>query len=217
MSNNSGTNFTPSATGKSGWSTGGLGDLVGFIPGIGFNLWINGKPINGPTLGGGIKGIMPQAVQNVNNYNDFAQTRLTLREVWNTENYNCNKGGCAVKANRRIVTPFRAVTNAGDTLSRQNYSCGGTCQSFQSRPGLNGLRQRFGSISNACTADVFYSGKQIDPLVPAAACNVKFVYDSSDYITYLKQKAVNKNYNDRSYGGNDYLGAQVATRAIRRY
>ena len=29
--------------------------------------------------------------------------------------------------------------------------------------------------------------------------------------------SLKKNYNDKSYGGNDYSGAQVAIRAIRRY
>ena len=53
--------------------------------------------------------------------------------------------------------------------------------------------------------------------IPAAACNVKYVYDSSDYTTYLKQRAVNKNYNDLSYGGDDSNSSQSAQRAIRRY
>ena len=53
--------------------------------------------------------------------------------------------------------------------------------------------------------------------IPAAACNVKFVYDSSDYVTYLKQKAVNKNYNDLTYGGDQSKSSQSAIRAIRRY
>jgi len=33
----------------------------------------------------------------------------------------------------------------------------------------------------------------------------------------VKQQAVNKNYNDLSYGGNKYSGSQSAYRAIRRY
>jgi hypothetical protein len=62
-----------------------------------------------------------------------------------------------------------------------------------------------------------YSTYQLDTSIPAAACNVKYVYDSSDYTTYLKQKAINKNYNDLSYGGNDSSGSQSAYRAARRY
>jgi hypothetical protein len=33
----------------------------------------------------------------------------------------------------------------------------------------------------------------------------------------LKQRAVVKNYNDLSYGGDDNKSSQSATRAIRRY
>lgn len=212
MSNSVGTGFSPSASGKSGWSTGGLGDLVGIIPGLGFNILIGGsKFYNRPSLGGGMPGIMPQPLVDHDNSDEFAQTRFTLRDAWNTSSIS----GSGYP--KRMVGPFRAVNNAGDLLSRQNYSCGGTCQSFQSRPGLNGLRQRFGSISNACTADVFYSSNQLNPAIPASACNTRFVYDSSDYIRFRKNQAFNKNYNDRSFGGNEYSGSQSATRAIRRY
>ena len=62
-----------------------------------------------------------------------------------------------------------------------------------------------------------YNSLQLIKDIPAAACNVKFVYDSSDYITYLKQKAVVKNYNDLTYGGDDSNASQSALRAIRRY
>ncbi len=80
-------------------------------------------------------------------------------------------------------------------------------QSFQSRPGLHGLRGRFGAIKSLCDG----SG------IPPSSCNVKYVYDASDYVTYLKQKAVNKNYNDYSNAGNNNSGSQSAWRAIRRY
>ena len=116
-----------------------------------------------------------------------------------------------------MIGAFRAVNNAGDILSRQNYSCGGTCQSFQSRPGLKGLRSRFGSISTACVADVFYSSNQVNPAVPASACNTKFVYDGSDFIRFRRNQAINRNYNDRSFGGDDYSASQSAYRHIRRY
>jgi hypothetical protein len=208
MSNSIGTGFSPSATGKSGWSTGGFA----YGPGLTTNIYISNNPgLNRPSLGGGLRGIMPQPVVDHDNSHDFAKTRFFLRDAWNTSSYS----GSAYP--KRIVGPFRAVNNAGDILSRQNYSCGGTCQSFQSRPGLSGLRQRFGSISNACTSSVTYSANQVNPNVPASACNSKFVYDSSDYINFKKKQAVNKTYNDRSFGGDNYAAAQSAIRAIKRY
>ena len=208
MSNSTGTGFSPSATGKSGFTTGSLGDLVGRIPGIGFNIINkNGSPV----LGGGIRGIMPQSVMDHDNSDEFARTRFYLKDAWNTSS---TSGSSYPK---RIIGPFRAVNNAGDILSRQDYSCGGTCQSYQSRPGLKGLRGRFGSISASCTPSALYSSNQINAAVPASACNGKFVYDGSDYINFKKNQAINRNYNDRSFGGNDYSGSQSAIRAVRRY
>jgi len=197
MSNSIGRAFTPT-------SGGGLGDLTRLIKGLGYDVPIIVKDkAYGVSLGGGLKGFMPRT--DVTNYhsNDFAQIRFTLRDAWNTTRYSGQDG----LGNKRIITPFRAVNNAGDVLSRKNYSCGGSCQTYQSRPNLRGLRHRFGAIQDICD----------ETLIPPSACNVKYVYDSSDYITFLKQQAVNRNYNDRSFSGNDYSGAQSAIRAIKRY
>ena len=165
--------------------------------------------------GGAIQGWMPQQTQNVDKtYPEFEQIRWTLKEAWNTT-YPSQLRRNNLK--KPITTPFRAVNNAGDLLSRDNYSCGGTCQTPQSRPGLHGLRTHFGSVQSSCIPSATYSNLQLLDNVPAAACNVKYVYDSSDYTTYLKQRAVNKNYNDLTYGGDDSKSSQSAQRAIRRY
>jgi hypothetical protein len=44
--------------------------------------------------------------------------------------------------------------------------------------------------------------------------NPKFVYDGSDYTRYKKIKAVNKTYNDSSFGGANN-GAYVALNRVR--
>lgn len=185
------------------------------------------SPINGSNVafqafvvrpansGGAINGYMPQQTQNVDKrYPEFEHIRFTLKNAWNTT-YPSQLRRDNLK--QPITTPFRAVNNAGDLLSRLNYSCGGSCQSFQSRPGLRGLKSHFGAVQDTCIPSATYSSLQLLNNIPAAACNVKFVYDSSDYVTYLKQKAVNKNYNDLSYGGDQYKTSQSAVRAIRRY
>lgn len=189
---------------------------------IGYSSAINGsnvafqsfvvKPSNS---GGAINGYMPQTTQNVDKrYPEFEQIRFTLKNAWNTT-YPSQLRRDNLK--RPITTPFRAVNNAGDLMSRQSYSCGGSCQSFQSRPGLKGLRGHFGAVQHSCVPSAAYNSLQLLDNIPAAACNVKFVYDSSDYVTYLKQKAVNKNYNDLSYGGDQSNSTQSALKAIRRY
>lgn len=181
----------------------------------GSNVAFNFLVVNPKNPGGAIRGWMPQQTQNVDKrYKEYEQIRFTLKNAWNTT-YPSQLRANNLK--QSITTPFRAVNNAGDLLSRQNYSCGGTCQSFQSRPGLKGLRQRFGAVQDTCFPSAAYNNLQLLNTIPAAACNVKFVYDSSDYITYLKQKAVNKNYNDLTYGGDDSSASQSAIRAIRRY
>lgn len=172
----------------------GLGSLLQNIYGIGIEI----KNGNNIVRGGGRKGIMPRPVVNHENTNEFAKTRFELREAWNT-NY--------VRQDKKCVTPFRAVNNAGDALSRANYSCGGSCQTFQSRPGLKGLSQRFGSIYSFCDN----SG------VPPSSCNVKYVYDSSDYIKFARQQAENKTYNDLNFGGDSSNASQHTIRTIRRY
>ena len=189
---------------------------------IGYTSPINGSNVafsiyarNPASPGGAIRGWMPQTTQLTDKrYPEYEHIRYTLKNAWNTQ-YRSQLQRNNLK--QSITTPFRAVNNAGDLLSRENYSCGGTCQTPQSRPGLHGLSTHFGAISNSCTPSAVYNNLQQIKDIPAAACNVKFVYDSSDYITYLKQRAVNKNYNDLTYGGDDSNASQSAIRAIRRY
>jgi hypothetical protein len=208
MSNSIGTGFSPSANGTSGFTTGGIG-FASLIPGLGRPIYVKNNPNLRVELGGGIRGRMPQPLVDHDNTDQFARTRFTLRDAWNTTSYSGS-------SNRtRIVTPFRAVNNAGDLLSRQNYSVGGACQSYQSRPGLSGLRQRFGANQDTAPS-VVWSALQLNAAVPASTCNGKYVYDSSDYIRFRKNQAVNQNYNDLSFGGDQSSGSQVAYRSIRR-
>ena len=158
------------------------------------------------SLGRGIPGFIPQRlVDNDYGYEDYMHDRDIVVDGWNT-NYRREINALSGKP-ARAITPFRAVTNSGDLLSRKYYTCGGPCQTFQSRPGLNGLKQRFGAVMFKC------DGTNVAP----AACNTRYVYDSSDYARYLKQRSINQTYNNLSNGGNDSNAGQVAWRAIRRY
>jgi len=134
-------------------------------------------------LGGPHNGYSPQ--QTIDNYKDSSQVmiRKVLTKSW-------NNGYAANNTNTRKITPFRAVNNSGDFLSRQYYVCGGPNQVNADRPGWKG---HIGSIISKCDN----SG------VPSSTCNVKFVADSSDYTKYRKQSACVKNYNDLNFGGNN--------------
>jgi hypothetical protein len=139
--------------------------------------------LSGPNLGGGYEGISPQ--QTITNYksSDQTRTRRILRDSWNTAYATGTYNGY-----KRVVTPFRAVNNAGDFLARQYYTCGGPNQVNAVKPGMKNL---IGSIISHCD----------NTGVPAGSGNSKYVYDSSDYITFKRQQAVNQNYNDYSFGG----------------
>jgi hypothetical protein len=189
---------------------------------IGYSSAINGSnvafrsfAIDTKSPGGAINGWMPQTTELTDKrYNEYEDIRFTLKNAWNTT-YPSQLRRNGLK--RSITTPFRAINNAGDLLARENYACGGSCQSFQSRPGLRGLKVRFGATSISCTPSAVYNSLQTLQNIPSATCNVKYVYDSSDYTKYLKQKAVNKNYNDLSYGGDQSNASQSCLRSIRRF
>ena len=132
-------------------------------------------------LGGPFNGYSGK--QTVTNYKDSEQTstRSVLRNAWNTA-YATGE----VNGHKRVITPFRAVNNLGDFLARQNYVCGGPNQVNASKPGM---KSRIGSIISNCDGSN----------VPASNCNPRFVSDSSDYVRFKKQQAMNRNYNDSKH------------------
>lgn len=143
---------------------------------------------------------VPRQTQNQNKeYPEFEQMRQQVVKA-----YNC-RGNCQVRG--MAATPFRIVENAGDLLSRSSYSCGGVTQTPQSRPNMFGLKGRFGSIQDQCDG----SG------IPPSTCNTAWVYDSSDYIRFLKKKNTFKNFYDSSNGGDDFHAGQSKWKAIHRY
>jgi hypothetical protein len=155
--------------------------------------------IDQKTLGGGpYQGYSPiQTINNVKNSGNVIDRKILLKS-WNT-NYAIGK----VNGFNRVTTPFRAVNNSGDFLSRQNYICGGPNQVNKTFPGRQGP---IGSIINQCDTTGIQS----------STCNVRYVPDSSDYIRYKKLRAVNTNYNDRSFGGDEHNGSYVPLMAVTR-
>jgi len=188
---------------------------------IGYTSAINGSNVafsifakNKNSPGGAIQGYMPQPTLTVDKrYTEFEQIRFTLKNSWNTTYPSQLKRDNLKKP---IIGPFRATQNAGDLLCRENFSCGGSCQTPQFRPNVYGLKQRFGATSKSCQPSVVYNSLQEIQNIPSATCNIKWVYDSSDYTTYLKQKAVNKNFNDYTFGGDQSNASQSNIRHSRR-
>jgi len=149
------------------------------------------RPTSSAVLGGPYKGYSPIQTINCFNNSDQVMTRKILSKSWNGNGatgkyYNYN----------RVVTPFRAVNNLGDFLSRKNYSCNGPNQVNANKPGM---KSRIGSMISKCDG----TG------VAASSCNTAFVSDSSDYTTYKKQRAINQNFNDLKQGGDQSNGSYV--------
>tara|TARA_Y100000741_G_scaffold283436_2_gene223190 strand:+ start:4470 stop:4994 length:525 start_codon:yes stop_codon:yes gene_type:complete len=142
--------------------------------------------------------------------------RDIVRQVWNTNCYGKNN------SRGPQIGGFRRVMNAGDYLSRVNDDCGGSNQ-ITSRPGSLVLTTKDGV--RRCNSEI-----------PVANTNVKYVYDSSDFIRYRREKSINKGYaggrtdcdkgkprplmTDYSYGGSGFplgRGRQMFVNGMNSY
>jgi hypothetical protein len=153
---------------------------------------------NPKSLGGGIQGKAPiQTSRGYKNSEDVI-TRKIIMKSWNN-NYASGK----VNGFSRVTSPFTAVYNITDFLSRQNYVCNvpNPIQASRIR-----LKSNMGSIINNCDG----TG------IPCSNTNTKYVSDSSLYTTYRRQMAVNQNYNDVTNVGNASRSQQSAILSVRR-
>ena len=137
---------------------------------------------NPTSLGGGAAGTSVKQTKINARGGEQALTRKILTKSWNTP-YAVGE----VNDTLPVIGGFRLVNNLGDFLHRQNYSCGGSNQIRSNKPGLRSIS---GTIPQNCDS----TG------IPASSCNPKFVPDSSDYMRYKKQRAMNLNYNDTKSG-----------------
>ncbi len=152
-------------------------------------------------LGGPYNGF--SATQTLSNFKDGEQsaTRSILRNSWNTA-----MAGGTYNGKARVNTPFRVINHAGDFLGRRNYKCGGPNGMSKSSIGWAGSKIYLGSKIDNCD----------DSGVPGASGNVKYVYDSSDYVTFKRQQAMNSNYNDLKNGGDQHNASYSSMMRIRR-
>ena len=155
--------------------------------------------LGGANLGGGITGISPK--QTIVNYKgaDQVMARKIVVKSWNTA-YATG----TVNNRARITTPFRAVGNSGDFLSRIQYGSGGPNPTNASRPGY---KSSIGRVLN--NAD--------NTGIPASSTNIRFVADSSDYVRYKKNRAINQLYNDYKFGGDNSHASYVPRMAVHRF
>jgi hypothetical protein len=156
--------------------------------------------LGGTKLGGGpYNGWSPQQTQLNFKDSQSIMIRKVLVKSWNTPyaTGRFNNYG-------RVTTPFRAVNNSGDFLGRVQYSDGGpnpvTIDRYKTKNNIGSMFKNTDATK-----------------VPASSCNLRFVADSSDYVTFKKQTAINRNYNDLKFGGNQNNAQYVNKMAVRHH
>ena len=164
-------------------------------------------------LGGGYNGYSPALLgggagthggSGMEGGNERSMDRLLLRQAWNGQ-----YASGIVNGRKPVTTPFRLVNNAGDYLGRQNYVSGGSDQvQGVVRSSSVGAWKMFAGHVQATNDGTG---------IPSSTCNVKYVYDGSDYTTFKKNQAINRTYNDKSFGGDESNASQSAWRRVRRY
>ena len=134
-----------------------------------------------------------------------ARTRMILRDAFGN--------GCMFKhlpfatnsSSYYRTGPFRMATHSGDPNGTTNESPSPHLPQVNGVGGIQGVRARsrmtIGGVHN--NANAYYSG------------NPKYVYDSSNYTTFRKRQAINRNYNEKSFGGDKYHAAQVPLAHVR--
>ena len=161
--------------------------------------------------------------------NDLAMSRKILKQS-NNFFFKSNTGATPIykdnnelSENNKGLTPFRALMNAGDprntnnayVLGRKNCTKVG-CQ--ENSIYVNAINQ-VSSTRRASNASAVRMGGSVPTTINESSLwtgNNKWVYDGSDYVTFKKLQAKNRNFNDKSWGGDRHNASQVAVSRVRR-
>ena len=134
-----------------------------------------------------------------------ARTRMILRDAFGNGCMFKNLPFATNSSSYYRTGPFRMATHSGDPNGTTNESPSPHLPQVNGVGGIQGVRARsrmtIGGVHN--NANAYYSG------------NPKYVYDSSNYTTFRKRQAINRNYNEKSFGGDKYHAAQVPLAHVR--
>jgi len=160
-------------------------------------------------LGGGIPGGRPGAgFANSSFSSEDAMKRKILRKAFKSNNVKVQGGTI-----RSMVGPFRSAFSQGDVLSRVNQSCGGSNQVND----VNSSKLRLSMGGSVSQKDCHTLTKGVTPSeVPLYYGNQKYVSDSSLFTKFKGLMMIQKNYNDKSFGGDDSHGSASVLLNIRR-
>jgi hypothetical protein len=134
--------------------------------------------------------------------------RFVLREAFGNQYLSNNPlyHSPAYYVNERLskTTPFRAIMSAGDVNGTKNEA------GAPFLPSPNQVRSSYVQTVKLFTNGVRDNGSAF------FTGNPKYVYDGSDYTRYKKLRAVNRTYDDKSFGGSNN-GSYSALKRVRRF
>ena len=128
--------------------------------------------------------------------------RFIMREAFGNQRILSSNKAPLINTDAK-TTPFRRAYNAGDSAGTYNDAAS------PSLPGSNQVNGRSVSMLNVKSGSVHNDGAAL------FTGNPKFVYDGADYVRYKKLKAINKTYNDSSFGGENGSTVSQALRRVR--
>jgi len=164
---------------------------------------------NPSSLGGGYPGIAPPllgggAGSTGSSGVSGGGPRGTNRDVLRRAFGNIQYFQAALPGVRSRTTPFRLAFNAGDVNGSHNSS---------PLPQLPGSNQINGTMP-ANKINRLGDGTHNDGEA-AFSGNPRYVYDGSDYVRFKKLQAMNRNYNDRSFGGDQFAASFAPLNFVR--
>jgi len=166
-----------------------------------------------------IPGQCKQNLRFINQESSNARNRFRLRRAFGNNiiksKSNSIKDILPVNTSKYPITPFRATFNAGDTFGSVNKAPWNLL--------LHNGSNQINLPNHHGAGDGTHTIKTKDPLkgvyggsASAYSGNPKFVYEGSDYTKFKKLQAINRNYNDITFGGDQHSGSQQAYRRVIR-
>jgi hypothetical protein len=158
-----------------------------------------------PSTLGGSNGKAPIIFGSMDGGNERALARKYLSKAFGNMN-NSGLNSSPLLYNRNILGPFRTAFNAGDVITNSIEDTNSKYGTESNQVGGNNLSrlQRRGDGKSGQKGNAMYSG------------NTKYVHAGSDYIRFKKLQALNKTYNDKSFGGAENSQHQIAIYRVRK-
>ena len=152
---------------------------------------------SGSTGGSGMEGGGARGIDRFVLREAFGNQYLSNNPLYQSPAYYVNEG-------LSKTTPFRAIMSAGDVNGTKNEA------GAPFLPSPNQVRSSYVQTVKLFTNGVRDNGSAF------FTGNPKYVYDGSDYTRYKKLRAVNRTYDDKSFGGSNN-GSYSALKRVRRF